>query len=134
MLWRKVQYYMKYHGISCKQTFSESVLRTPVYSAEECQEIPLNINGEIMEDFVLFYFWRIDWSSWADVVLGEENTAMIPGDLLHFWLFKSQLSNCKILSAITKKTKKKLTSSTISLSSPSLQVDIMVGNYEEKQK
>lgn len=45
---------MKYYVISCKQTFSESIHRSPVYRAEESQGIRLNITGEIMEAFFFF--------------------------------------------------------------------------------
>lgn len=48
---RKVQYYMKYYVNSCKQTFFESIHRTPIYAAEESQEILSNIAGEIMKAF-----------------------------------------------------------------------------------
>lgn len=42
---------MKYYVNSCKQTFFESIHRTPIYAAEESQEILSNIAGEIMKAF-----------------------------------------------------------------------------------
>lgn len=95
---------MKYYVNSCKQNFFESIHRTPVYTAGESQEILSNSAGEIMEG-VLCYCTGTElrnWASWTDVLLEEEKTAMIQDDLLHFWLFKSHLSNSKILSAVRK--------------------------------
>jgi len=47
MVCRKVQCYAN----SCKKTFFESIHKTPVYAAEESQDILSNIIGEIKEAF-----------------------------------------------------------------------------------